>query len=306
MKKSIDIDGNIIEYYLIDPTGNITVLVESFVPVENHAYVAKKLMEAEPSCEQVGFVSIVNITSPDAFFESANTGEKLEAVDIKLRMSAGEFCGNATMSTAALCCKKAGISRSESRRVIVDSSGVEDNIEVDIICENYEDDLFSGRVHMPRPLRIYIGTFDFDGMSFELPVVDFGGISHVIMRNDDESVIRFKDGMSISDEVLKDKAEKAVKIWCNQIGAEGLGLMFVDDKVSYVNRIEMNPLVFVPGCDSCFWENSCGSGTTAVGAYFSYIGEENPIELTIAQPGGDLSIEVINNECFLGGSVKIL
>ena len=73
-----------IDYYLIDPTGNITILVESEVDPKDYATFAKRLMDAEKKCEQVGFV------------------KKSDIAEIKLDMAAGEFCGNATLSSAAL------------------------------------------------------------------------------------------------------------------------------------------------------------------------------------------------------------
>ena len=46
-----------ITYSLFDPSGNTTILVETPVPVEDQPAVASALMKAEPSAEQVGFVS---------------------------------------------------------------------------------------------------------------------------------------------------------------------------------------------------------------------------------------------------------
>ncbi|MEE3312421.1 MAG: diaminopimelate epimerase, partial [Acutalibacteraceae bacterium] len=74
-----------VTYSLFDPTGNITLLVETPISAAERVAVASKLMELEPKAEQVGFVS-----QDDA------------DVDIRLDMAGGEFCGNATMSAAAL------------------------------------------------------------------------------------------------------------------------------------------------------------------------------------------------------------
>ena len=72
-----------IQYYLLDPTGNQTVLVETSVPEKIQPAVAKQIMECEPEAEQVGFVS---------FLENS----------IEIRMAGGEFCGNAAMSAGVL------------------------------------------------------------------------------------------------------------------------------------------------------------------------------------------------------------
>ena len=49
-----------VRYRLFDPTGNITLLVETPVPVEEQPAVAQALMEQEPSAEQVGFLTITD------------------------------------------------------------------------------------------------------------------------------------------------------------------------------------------------------------------------------------------------------
>ena len=68
-----------IKYYLLNPAGNITILVETPVKENDRRFVASLLMKEEPSCEQVGFLS----------------GNRLD-------MAGGEFCGNATRCTAFL------------------------------------------------------------------------------------------------------------------------------------------------------------------------------------------------------------
>ena len=73
-----------LNYCIFDPTGNITALVETEVPVAEQPAAASAVMEKHPEVEQVGFVRL------------------LEAAAAELRMAGGEFCGNATMCTAAL------------------------------------------------------------------------------------------------------------------------------------------------------------------------------------------------------------
>ncbi len=73
-------------YTLFNPSGNITALVETPVPESDRLNVAKKIMNSEPSCEQVGFLSY-NDTVPNTVF---------------LNMAGGEFCANASMCAAML------------------------------------------------------------------------------------------------------------------------------------------------------------------------------------------------------------
>ena len=79
-----------IRYRILDPNGNITVLVESAVPVEKQPSSAEWIMQQHPEVEQVGFVRFLDIT-PDS-----------DGIHAELRMTGGEFCGNASLSTAAL------------------------------------------------------------------------------------------------------------------------------------------------------------------------------------------------------------
>ena len=70
-------------YRIFDPTGNITALVEEAVDVSRQPSVAADIMQKHSNVEQVGFVS-------------------LDGDLPALRMAGGEFCGNASMSAAAL------------------------------------------------------------------------------------------------------------------------------------------------------------------------------------------------------------
>lgn len=76
-----------IEYSLFNPAGNITALVSTYVDKQDRMNVAKRIIEAEPSCQQLGFVCVNGDT-------------------VMLEMAGGEFCGNATRCAALLTGKK--------------------------------------------------------------------------------------------------------------------------------------------------------------------------------------------------------
>ena len=80
-----------ISYAVMDPTGNITILVKTPVPAAAQPDCAARLLAAEPAGEQVGFLS------PGG-----------DGADLSLRMAGGEFCGNAAMSAAAYFCARRG------------------------------------------------------------------------------------------------------------------------------------------------------------------------------------------------------
>ena len=56
MSRELSTQGDPLQYSIFDPTGNITALVESPVPVERQPAVAAALMARHPEVEQVGFV----------------------------------------------------------------------------------------------------------------------------------------------------------------------------------------------------------------------------------------------------------
>lgn len=257
-----------IDYYLIDPTRNTTILAEGNVPKPKMSKVGAELMKLEPIAEQAGFVSL---------------NPKAKGIDITLEMAAGEFCGNATMAAAALFCEKARMPRGESQDVTVSVSGTPNPVDVHI--EKTESGKFRGTVNMPRPISVEDRDFVFGGVRYSLTLVDFGGIKHLITED-------------IRDRFV---AEQMVKAWCRELDADALGLMLY-------NRDEnrLDPLVYVPALDSLFWESSCASGTTALGAYFVKK-DGGPIKHKIKEPGGELTIESDDKgELKLSGFVRIL
>lgn len=146
-----------ISYTLLDPTGNITLLVETPVPAESQPELALRLMELEPKTEQVGFVA----------FPSGG---------VRLRMAGGEFCGNASLCAAALHMTRQG---RENGTVSVSVSGTE--APVTAVMEKQPDGSWRGTVTMPRPLPVARETFP-DGRT--RPVVRFPGIAHVILEEE--------------------------------------------------------------------------------------------------------------------------
>lgn len=97
------------------------------------------------------------------------------------------------------------------------------------------------------------------------PMVRFDGIDHVI---------------------IQDKLDPScIKQWCLQ---EAIGFM-------YLKGNNMRPLVYVKGEDTLVWENSCASGTTAVGIYLNR-------DVEIQNPAGVLKYK----DGYLEGKVKLI
>ncbi len=247
-----------LRYTLLDPTGNITLLAESAVPETDQPETALRLMELEPSTEQVGFVSF------------SDHG-------VRLRMAGGEFCGNASLCAAALSLDRMG--RTEGT-VSVSVSGTEEPVTA--FLTRLPNGSWRGTVTMPRPLSVGQELFP-DGQS--RPVVRFPGIAHVILEETPD----------------RTAAEAMAPLWCEHLGADALGLMFLDRE-----RRSMTPLVYVPAAGTLFWESSCASGTTAVGACLSQE-TGGPVSLPLSQPGGTLEITAgADGSLLLGGSLRLL
>ncbi len=263
-----------IDYYIADPTGNITILVNTPILPKDRPRTASLLMEAEPGCEQVGFLS-----------------EK-EGCDIALDMAGGEFCGNASMSAGVIAAMKDVKDGQPRASYLVRCSGAKEPVRVEITGEVPGADQDADKsadqvarkaiVQMPGSCSIREVAFPEGG---PFPVVFFDGIAHVIL----------------TDPSWKERAEELAPKWCRQLNADAAGLMFLDEEDG-----RLTPLVYVPAADTLFWENSCASGTSAVGAFLAKR-DNRSVEISLRQPGGSLSVFADpDGNIRLGGSVRIL
>ena len=178
-------------YIIFDPSKNITALVDSKVDVKDFKDVAKKIIDREPSVEQVGFLS------------------SEEDADIALRMAGDEFCGNATMCAAVYYGIKNNLSDAKVR---VKVYSIDNLLEVDIKKINKNE--WEGTLMMPKPTEIKDVTF-LDGKKY--PVIFFSSIAHVIIKND------------LDNTFLKSYAESEIKKWCEFLNVKSLGIMYYDE-----------------------------------------------------------------------------
>lgn len=261
-------------YSLFDPSGNTTILVETPVPVEDQPSVASALMEREPSVEQVGFVSA-----------PAESG-----CDIRLRMAGGEFCGNATMSAAALVAMRGGAvpKQGDPIGVTVDASGAKGPLTVALKAET--DTAYYGSVLMPGPRSIDDAPFTVTGDGRKPVIVRFDGIAHVILERP-----------APEGEKGRARAEALARSWCDAIGTEAIGLLFFEQ-----HALRLTPLVYVPAAGTTCWESACGSGTTAIGAYMADR-TGKPVDITVKEPGGSLNILSLEDGTLqMSGTVRFL
>lgn len=159
-----------IDYYLINPTENITLLVETPVHQELQPFVASELLLREKRGEQVGFIE--------------NSGE----YDISVRMAGGEFCGNAVLSAAALYLKE----KAYKSDIQVCLSGI--SLSVKALKDSKSKFQFSA--HLKNDSIVDEISFEYEKKAYKLPIVHLNGISHIIAE---KSCIDFAP-----EEVIKD------------------------------------------------------------------------------------------------------
>ena len=254
-----------LHYYIVDPTKNMTALVETPVPPASRPFAAAEIMKAEPDCEQVGFLS------------------RGDAGELRLDMAGGEFCGNASMSAAALLCAQDGVPQGQTRLLKLRVSGAASPVEVAVTVE--DRGAFACTVNMPAPERITEETLPLGNREICLPVVFLPGIAHII---------------AAEDELDAGEAERAVKDWCKSLKAAALGIMLFDEKT-----LTLRPMVYVPAADTLFWESSCASGSAALGAYLAKR-SGRPVELCLAEPGGTLRVNAApEGDVRLSGQVTV-
>jgi diaminopimelate epimerase len=278
------LDG--IKYSILDPTGNITALVESPVEADQQPALAAKLMQFHPEVEQVGFVD----------FNSHPA----------LRMAGGEFCGNASLCAAALYLLHEATDQKQTV-VHLHVSGADASVEVQLTRES--KDCFSGCIHMPKSSGIKEMRLASGHTSAQLPLVSMGGISHIIIEPD-----------SAFAELVNNQsaAETAIKKWCKALKLDGLGLMFLSQNkktpatadvksVEYEIEYCLTPLGYIPGSGTIFWENSCASGSAAAGIYLAKK-NGNFLDLSLLEPGGKLRVtsDPETGETCLNGMVKLI
>ena len=274
------------KYSILDPTGNITALVESPVEIALQPSAAEQIMRRHPEVEQVGFVRFLQ--DP--------------AAAVSLRMAGGEFCGNASLCAAALYLMRCApadaggpAAEDESRIVYLEVSGASKPVLVrmrEVPSESGRS--FRGSVRMPAAEGIFETEFSFRHFAGTLPLVRMEGISHII-------ILRESPFFGLAED--PEAAEEAVRAWCLSQGCDGLGLMFLEDADG---ESRLRPLVYVPGSGTVYWENSCASGSAACGMYLAEKAGA-PVRLSLREPGGVLEVESGPDcrETWLTGSVRI-
>lgn len=182
---------------------------------------------------------------------------------IRLQMMGGEFCGNASMSAGAYLAMRDNLADGAEVVYPLEVSGADKIIECRIARRGTA---FTGTVDMSLPESIE--DIDLDGVRAH--IVRFSGIAHAIVP---------------ADRISREDAEARIRAWRAAIGADALGILRAME-----NDARIEPLVYVQSTDSAVWEQGCGSGSAAMGAYIAFA-RKTDADICIDQPGGRIRVQ---------------
>lgn len=200
--------------------------------------------------------------------------------DNHLQMMGGEFCGNACRSFAAyLAFNDINFKNKKDYKITCSGENSKLNVEVRV---SEIDNIFLSRIKMPKSIST-------ETIDLKLSKEKILKISEIIF----EGIVHFIVESSVDNEIIN-----KIREYSNKKKYSAFGVMFFNYKTMH-----MKPYVEVQGFDGV-WENSCGSGTTAVGYYLKKY--KNIDFAKIIQPGGWLEVSHENNEVFIDGPVEIV
>lgn len=243
-----------VKFIKTNPIQNMTILVESRHARENYRQLALRMMAYDHVCaEQVGFIE-----SPEG-----------EGAWARLQMMAGEFCGNAALSLAAVLAWRRELRPGERLEVPLEVSGSNQLL----ICQVQVQQIgYLCRSEMPLPVAMDDQTINCNGAAIPAVVVRYPGIVHTVVEVDN-----FNNS-------IRDLALRMVKCPGMLQGEAAIGLMLYQRKSH-----ELAPLIYIPDTDTMIWERGCGSGAATVGAYVAKKTGKD-IHLEIRQPGGQTQV----------------
>lgn len=245
-----------IKFVKLNPTENMTILVESSVSRSQHATISKRLMAySNINAEQVGFI------------EPAGDTNALE----RLQMMGGEFCGNATMSIAAFYAWKHQLDLSQDKVLLFEVSGSHHPVSCQV---SKKANGYVVRVDMPLPSQIEQKEIVLDSRMCQISRIAFQGITHYIVPAD---LLQHQPN-AYAKELIATLSESETE--------DAIGILFY-----YAHLSQLVPLIYIKSIQSEIWERGCGSGTAAVGAYLAYQRQTSIHEEIIKQPGGFIQVD---------------
>lgn len=187
----------------------------------------------------------------------------------RLEMAGGEFCINATR------CAIYEYSRMNKGNIEISVSGTNKNIIGRVLNNN--------KVEMR--LDICKKIEDLIEVKNVFTYVKIDGILLVIFDEEKskEYIRRLKENENLAKKEMKEFMIKNI-----QTTEKAIGIMLVE---RVLDKIKINPVVWVKDIDTVFYETACGSGSLGIAIYNYYINKEEKIELI--QPSGySISIQL--------------
>lgn len=244
-----------VQFVKMSPTQNMTILVESAVSRDRQPAVAAALMAYDSVyAEQAGFVET----------------PQNPAARARLQMAGGEFCGNATMSLAALIAWDGGMKPGERGEIPLEVSGMDGILPCGVeMC----GDFVRATVQMPSPLRIARHSVAALGREIPVAAVGFSGITHIVVPIGAVA----GDWTGFAEQLVDEPPA-----WVED---DAMGVMLYREGESRID-----PLVCVRAAGTTVWERGCGSGTAALGAWLAHR-ERRAVRAEIRQPGGVITVD---------------
>ena len=279
MKKKVKI-------IVANPAGNITIFVKDRFEREMYPQVAEQLLAMDDiKGEQVAFI-----------LDTPSCGR----AEGKMEMCGLEFCGNGSRSFGLIKAKEMGIKGKGS--VFVDVSGCDEILTIEV-----DTDTDYTKVKMPNPVRMSkidlsplaivdaaerVDAIETADMS-EVPVVDFGGILHVVLRGVPAAKENFE---AIKDCIMAKFNPPAMGVMFCERNIEETRIETdadadatdMDVNTREIIQCPMTPVVYVKDVDTTYFEGSCGSGTTACAAAFGLKHGDGIHHFVFPQPAGTI------------------
>ena len=263
-----------VKFAKMNPTQNMTILVESPVPRSRHRQTARGLMDyGGVYAEQVGFIE--DASDPTAW--------------ARLQMMGGEFCGNALMSLAALLALDRNLPQKINADIPLESSGAQGLVKVSVMPGAAG---IKCSLELPPPRSVSRAFLKAGNRRLNPTVVDLDGITHFVLPADQAK------GWEAA------RAEETLRRWAEECPSEAAGLILFD-----ADDCSIKPLVLVKTTGSLVWERGCGSGTAAVGAMLAEEARKT-VKVKVAQPGGVITVRADYadgrvSRVVIGGQVKL-
>ena len=250
-----------LDFIKLSPLGNTTVFLRGEAAQEARAALLAEAMDYDHlAAEQAGF--LVAPHSEEALF--------------RIEMSGGEFCGNATLSAAALAASEGAESP-----FLIECSGAEDPLRAE--AHPLGAGRWLARAEMPQAhevRRISLDGFSFGGAAI---CVSLPGIAHFVVEAADLSAADYD---ALLARLMRETDADAYGV----VPFERMGR----------DHFRIRPYVAVPSAKSRVFERACGSGSLALALAE---GSERG-RIAVEQPGGTLFVET-GKRFFLEGEVLI-